>query len=72
MLSHGAECDMWNIFRVSHIMQLLTAKYEKREKYLRILHEATCDNYFIVNACLNQINQELSYLLTAESLVNMI
>ena len=26
----------------------ITAKYEKRGKYLTILHEATCDNYFIV------------------------
>ena len=26
----------------------ITAKYEKRGKYWPILHEATCDNYFIV------------------------
>ena len=28
-------------------MQII-AKHEKRGKYLPILHEATCDNYFIV------------------------
>ena len=38
---------IWEIF--SHILQLeIIAKYEKRGKYLPILHEATCDNYFIV------------------------
>ena len=26
----------------------IIAKYEKRGKYLPILHEATCDNYFSV------------------------
>ena len=50
MLSQGAECNMGNIFQVSHILQLSkiwekkTTKYEKREKYLPILQEATCDN----------------------------
>ena len=49
---------MGNIFRVSHILQLIatyeiTAKYEKRGNYLPILHEAACDNYFIVK-CLSK------------------
>ena len=52
LLLHGAECNMGNIFRVSHILQLIlqqiVAKYEKRGKYMLILHEATCDSYFIV------------------------
>ena len=26
----------------------ITAKYEKREKYLPVMHEAMCDNNFIV------------------------
>ena len=52
-MNMGAECNMGNIFRVSHILQLITAKYEKRGKYLSILHEATCDNYFIVK-CLSK------------------
>ena len=30
-------------------MEKITAKYEKRGKYFPILHEATSDNYFIVN-----------------------
>ena len=37
----------------------IAAKYEKREKYLPILHESTCDNYFIVK-CLFKY-QKLSY-----------
>ena len=32
---------------LSYILQI-TSKYEKRRKYLPILYEATCDNYFIV------------------------
>ena len=47
MLLPGAECNTRNIFAVSYIWQI-TAKYEKRGKYLPILHEETCDNYFIV------------------------
>ena len=30
----------------------ITAIYEKRGRYLPILHEATCDNYFIVKCLL--------------------
>ena len=52
LLSHNAECNMGNIFRVSHILQLFSralkrVKYVKRGKYLPILHETKCDNYFI-------------------------
>ena len=42
---------IWEIFSKFLILRNLfeiTAKYEKRLKYLPILHEATCDNYFIV------------------------
>ena len=63
VLSHGAECNMGNIFRVSHILQLIEKKYEKRGKYLPILHEATCDNYFIVK-CLFKSNESRVILLT--------
>ena len=47
LLWHGAECNMGNIFNSQ--MQFISkiAKCEKRGKYLPILHEATCDNYFI-------------------------
>ena len=38
---------MANIFRVSHILQII-AKYEKRRKYLAILHDKPCGNCFIV------------------------
>ena len=40
---HGVECNMGNILWVSHILQLIS-KYEKRWKYLPIMHEAKCDN----------------------------
>ena len=36
----------------SHQASELTGKYEKREKYLSILHGTTCDNYFIVKCLL--------------------
>ena len=48
-LSQGAEGDMANILQVSHILPTyftnlkaseITAKYEKRVKYMPILHEA--------------------------------
>ena len=54
LLSHGAEWKMANIFRVSHILQLISrafeiiAKHEKRGKYMPILQDKPCDNYFIV------------------------
>ena len=61
--SRGAECNIGNIFRVSHILQFtskiiikIIAKYEKRGKYLPILHEVTCYNYFIVK-CLLKSNE---------------
>ena len=47
MLLPGTKCNTRNIFAVSYIWQI-TAKYEKQGKYLPILHEETCDNYFIV------------------------
>ena len=47
------------IFRMSHILQLISlkaseiiAKYEKQGKYLPILHETKCDNYFIAKCLL--------------------
>ena len=48
-------CNIDNISRVSHIFQLfdehseIIAKYAKRGKYSPTFHEATCDNYLIVN-----------------------
>ena len=32
----------------SYFATQIIAKYEKRGKYLPILHKATCDNYFTV------------------------
>ena len=39
---------------------------------LLILHDATCDNYFIVNNCWNQMYQDLCYLLIVSRLINII
>ena len=55
VISHGAECNMGNIFRVAIFCNLfyetlgewIIAKYEKQGKYLPILHEATCDKNFL-------------------------
>ena len=43
----------WEIFSVflrfyNLLTYEITAKHEKQGKYLSILHEASCDNYFIV------------------------
>ena len=35
------------------------AKYDKRGKYFPILHEATCDNYFIFKGALSGLRQVL-------------
>ena len=47
-LCHDAHCNMTTILQVI-IFSETTAKYEKREKYLSILHEAPYDNYFIIS-----------------------
>ena len=47
---------MGNIYRVSDILQLnfqqIISKYEKRQKYLPVLHKTTYNNYFIVKCLL--------------------
>ena len=51
---------MWEVFSEFHMLQLIIrairqeiiAKYEKRGKYMPILHKATCDNYFSVKCFL--------------------
>ena len=43
---------IWEIFSEFLIFCKIVAKYEKREKYLPILHEAACDNYFIAKCLL--------------------
>ena len=62
MLLPGTECNTRNIFAVSYIWQI-TAKYEKQGKYLPILHEETCDNYFIVKWILVQTKYGKSFLI---------
>ena len=59
MSSHDAECNMGNIFRISQLV-----KYEKRGKYMVILHEAACNDYFIVKYLL-KLNVTRVVLLTS-------
>ena len=49
--------------KVFHEASKIIAKYEKQVKYLPILHEATCDNYFIIK-CLPKWNAARVVLLT--------
>ena len=56
---------------------LITAKYEKRGKYLPKSQEATSIttlslNACLLNACLDKMYQELSYLLIVSDLLNKI
>ena len=57
---------IWEIFSEFLIFCNVTAKYEKRGKYLPILHEEKFDNYFIVKML------ELSHILTESVLLNII
>ena len=52
MYIYSVPCVIWEIFSEFEI----ATKYEKRGKYLAILHEATCDNYFIAK-CLLKSNE---------------
>ena len=65
---------MRNIFRVSHILQLvqIIAKYKKRGIYLPILHEATCDIYFIVKCLLKSNLARVSLLTYLSYLLSLI
>ena len=47
----------------------MIAKYEKRGKYLQILHEATCDNYYIVKCLLKSNVATGATLITAAILL---
>ena len=80
MLSYGAECNMGNIFRVSHIFQLISRAF-RRVKQQNMRNEQNICQYctrqraittWSLNACLNKIYQELSYLLIVSGLLNII
>ena len=61
---HTVPSATWEIFSEFLIFcNLLIVKYEKRGKYLPILHEATWDNYFIVKYLLKS-NESREILLT--------
>ena len=73
---------MGNIFPVSHILQSISRAfrsdikviYEKREKYLPVLHKTTCDNYFTVKCLLksNEARVKISDLLIATNMLKII
>ena len=50
----------------------ITVKYEKRGKNLAICKRQRAITTLSLNACLNQMYQELSYLLTVSGLLNII
>ena len=68
LLLHGADCNMRKIFRVSHILQLMrneeyVCQYCTRQRSITTLS---------LNAYLNKMYQELSYLLIVSGLLNTI
>ena len=68
MLSYGAECNMGNIFRVSHILQIMRnseniCQYCMRQRAITTLS---------LNAYLSKMYQELSHLPIASSLLSII
>ena len=56
----GAECNMGNIFRVPHILQLM----RNEENICQYCTRQCVITTLSLNACLNQMNQELSYVFT--------
>ena len=57
---------IWEIFSeffmFCNLFHKSLGEYEKRGKYLPILHEATCDNYFIVKCLLKSNVARVTYL----------
>ena len=76
MLSHGAECNMGNIFRVFHILQLIynSINMKNEENICQYRMRQREINYFIVKCLfyLNKIYQESSYLRIVSGLLNII
>ena len=83
LLSHGAECNMGNISRVSHILQLISRAFRQVKQQQNLRNEENTWQYcarqrvittLTLNACLNKMYQELSYLglLTVSGLLNII
>ena len=70
---------MGNIFRVSHILQLIKQNIAKQQQNMR--NEENIYQYctrqralttLSLNACLNKMYQQLSYLLIVSGLLNII
>ena len=59
----SAICKLFSEFLIFCNLFEIIAKYEKRGKYLPIMQEATCDNYFTVK-CFLKSNIATIYLLT--------
>ena len=74
-LSHVAECNMRNILRVSHILQrIVTEQHNMRneENICQYCTKQRAITTLSLNACLNKMYQELSYLLIVSGLLNII
>ena len=72
LLSYGVECNMGNIFRVSHILQLITANMRNEKNICQYCTRQRAVTTLPLNACLNKMYQELSYLLIVSGLLNII
>ena len=81
LLSHSAECNMENIFRVSQILQLISRAFRRVKQQQNMRNKANICQYctsqsaittLLLNACLNQMYQELPYLLIVSGLFNII
>ena len=70
LLSHGAECNMGNIFRVSHILQLTSRAFRRVKQQQNMRNEENICQYcprqraittLSLNAYLNKMYQELTH-----------
>ena len=63
---------IWEIFSEFLIFCNLTAKYEKRGKYFPYCTKERAITTLLLNAWLNKMYQELSYLLIVSGFLNII
>ena len=63
---------MGNILRVSHILQLISQAFRNEENICQYCTRQRGITTLPLNACLNKMYQELSYLLIVSDLLNII
>ena len=81
LLLYGAKCNMGNIFWVSYILQFILRAFRRVKQQQNMRNEENICQYctrqraitiLSLNACLNKMYQELSYLLIVSGLLNII